>query len=542
MTASFLAEIRTQIGETMKDYKKMVIVILIIIAACVSFTVFFIQKTKKKDLDKASSATAVTDALYKNSYIYDCSEENISFICDSKEYSVQGKMEEAYTGIADIEIKNGRINKISIKPNYREGVIECFDDTSLSASEIGSLDFEDIKVPVYDLTGDEIKEYGMDNLVIGEENLRYVLDEGRVCSIIRTQVPQCRLIRVIIKNGSDIFYPTVALDSTDQLVIEGQETRNTSISDVNAYMTENNLSTLSVSSTGSIRMNGRSYEGDFRIVQTESGLVTINILPVEDYVRYVIPSEMPSSFSKEALKTQAVCARTFAYSQMKNDTYAAYGANLDDSTDYQVYNASGSAQSCDQAVEETENQVIVQDGQLITCYYYSTSAGMTEDMEVWGSDTPGYIHKVESIDDNSPYYSWNASLDISGASDEEYGGLKNVEITAVSDSGYVLELTTSYEKGTRKYNKELDIRRFLGQYINKFTYNNGQEKGNMTLLPSAAFQVSDEGSGILNISGRGFGHGIGMSQYGAQKLAAQGYTYQDILSYYYNNITIQKKN
>ena len=82
---------------------------------------------------------------------------------------------------------------------------------------------------------------------------------------------------------------------------------------------------------------GSGYEGDLILRKEKKGYVLINEIPMEDYIRYVLPSEMPLSFSYEALKAQAVCARTFTYGQMKNDTYARYGANLDDSIAYQAY-------------------------------------------------------------------------------------------------------------------------------------------------------------------------------------------------------------
>ena len=112
---------------------------------------------------------------------------------------------------------------------------------------------------------------------------------------------------------------------------------------------------------------------------------------MEDYIRYVLPSEMPLSFSYEALKAQAVCARTFTYGQMKNDTYARYGANLDDSIAYQAYHATTSYEVTDQAVADTAGMVMTYKGKLADCYYYSTSPGYSENLEVWNAASPGYL-------------------------------------------------------------------------------------------------------------------------------------------------------
>ena len=118
------------------------------------------------------------------------------------------------------------------------------------------------------------------------------------------------------------------------------------------------------------------------------GIVLINELPVEDYVRYVLPSEMPSSFNREALKAQAVCARTFAYRQMKSDDYAEYGANLDNTTAYQVYHGAEPTKATNQAVRDTQGMVLTSEGELIDCYYYSTSAGYGENLEGWDAKSP----------------------------------------------------------------------------------------------------------------------------------------------------------
>lgn len=84
--------------------------------------------------------------------------------------------------------------------------------------------------------------------------------------------------------------------------------------------------------------------------RADEGYVLINDVPIETYLRYVVPSEMPTKFSYEALKAQAVCARTFAYKQMQGNTYAEYGANLDDSTAFQVYHAASAYEVTDRAV------------------------------------------------------------------------------------------------------------------------------------------------------------------------------------------------
>ena len=99
----------------------------------------------------------------------------------------------------------------------------------------------------------------------------------------------------------------------------------------------------------------------------------------------MVPSEMPASYEKEALKAQAVCARTYAYRQIQGNTYGQYGAHVDDSTSFQVYNNITTSERTDQAVDETYGQMLFYNDTPIEAFYYSTSCGHGADGSVWGS-------------------------------------------------------------------------------------------------------------------------------------------------------------
>ena len=120
-----------------------------------------------------------------------------------------------------------------------------------------------------------------------------------------------------------------------------------------------------------------SYAGTLELRTTAEGIVIINELPVETYLCKVVPSEMPASYELEALKAQAVCARSYAYQQMAEYGYPEYEAHVNDSTDYQVYGNSQAQEASSQAVNETQGQVARFNGQIVTTYYYSTSCGKT---------------------------------------------------------------------------------------------------------------------------------------------------------------------
>ena len=250
---------------------------------------------------------------------------------------------------------------------------------------------------------------------------------------------------------------------------------------------------------------------------------------------------MPTTFSYEALKAQAVCARTFAYSQMKDTTYQKYQANLDDSTAFQVYNAAGNFSITDKAVEDTIGEVVSYKDKLITCYYFSTCSKKTENMEVWGADTPDYIHMVTSEDKNSPYYSWRATLNLANLVNDKLGPLESITTDKISQNGYVLKLTAHYEKGDVIYTKENDIRFFLGKCLERIRLADDTVRTDMVSVPSACFQIISANDKEVVLLGGGFGHGIGLSQYGADQMAEDGADYREILKYYYNHVEIKDK-
>ena len=137
-----------------------------------------------------------------------------------------------------------------------------------------------------------------------------------------------------------------------------------------------------------------AYRGSMEIRKTGQGFVVINELPVEEYLYGVVPSEMPVSYPMEALKAQAICARTYVYAHLESPGYGEYGAHVDDSTGYQVYNNTAEKEEAIQAVQETKGEVVRLNGELVDTYYYSTSCGFGADERVWN---PGEGKKVSYL-------------------------------------------------------------------------------------------------------------------------------------------------
>ena len=117
------------------------------------------------------------------------------------------------------------------------------------------------------------------------------------------------------------------------------------------------------------------YPGSFVIYKSEEGLLVVNELDLEMYLRYVVPSEMPSSYEKEALKAQAVCARTYACARIREKTWENYHADVDDSVESQVYHNMEAQPETDAAVAETEGKIITCGGEPIQAYFSQPPAG-----------------------------------------------------------------------------------------------------------------------------------------------------------------------
>ncbi len=132
------------------------------------------------------------------------------------------------------------------------------------------------------------------------------------------------------------------------------------------------------------RMQGTpEYYGRIQIYKEESGYSIINIVPMEEYLLAVVPSEMPSNYPLEALKAQAVCARSYAYHYVVNEPGLPHDAHMNDSTDYQVYNNIQETDATNLAVRETEGMLLTDEGVPVSTYFFSTSCGFTTNETIW---------------------------------------------------------------------------------------------------------------------------------------------------------------
>ena len=255
----------------------------------------------------------------------------------------------------------------------------------------------------------------------------------------------------------------------------------------------------------------------------------ISAIPFEDYIKGVVASEMPSSFEIEALKAQAVASRSYAMYQINGSKNREY--DLTNTTANQVYKNDNELKQIwkeeypkkinkiKKAIEQTSGEYLTYNSTVINAMFFSTSTGVTENSEEIFSSALPYLRSTSSKwDESSPSYIDTYKFSINDFYNKLSLPINNkLEITEV-------------EKTTTGRTKKLKIN---GQEIN------GRQLAKKLNLRSNYFDIIQNGDSIT-ITTKGFGHGVGMSQYGANGMAQEGYKYDEILKYYYKNTELKK--
>lgn len=292
------------------------------------------------------------------------------------------------------------------------------------------------------------------------------------------------------------------------------------------------------------------YPGSILFRATNGKLDAINSVDVEDYLRGVVPYEIGKLDSSriEALKAQAVAARTYAYKHF--NSREAMGFDVFADTKDQVYKGLESATALtDDAVKATAGVVMTYNGEFIIAYYHSTCGGITETLATWNRADLPYLKSVPDRRpdgkpwcDESSYIKWerrfadkeiaklfkaNASEAKAVFSDKNGADFKKVKSVKVKDklkSGRIMTLRVETDKG--HFDVLTDRTRWLFKKAG-------------AILPSSFFSIKKDGKEWV-LTGTGFGHGVGMCQMGVRARAQAGQSYQEILSHYYQGITLEK--
>ncbi|HEY9677305.1 MAG TPA: SpoIID/LytB domain-containing protein [Drouetiella sp.] len=273
-------------------------------------------------------------------------------------------------------------------------------------------------------------------------------------------------------------------------------------------------------------VNGKLYRGALWLkpclqdaASDSNGITAINIVDLEDYLLSVLPSEMPASWPLEALKAQAVAARSYAIANIGKHSRDGY--DLRATVDDQVYlGVTQENPRSNRAVAETEGIILKHEGRPVSAFFHSTSGGSTEVAEyVWGKPVP-YLRMVPDYDDMSPHFAWNrkvAVMDLQRAVCPELGSLSSFQIVSRTPSNRVKDVMATGVNGSKTISSDLLRKAFK--------------------LPSTNFNVVCK-DGNFEFLGRGSGHGLGLSQWGARALAEHGYNAAQILTYYYKDVSV----
>lgn len=330
---------------------------------------------------------------------------------------------------------------------------------------------------------------------------------------------------------------------------------------------------------------GYRYYGGFEYQRVTGGAINvINVVAMDDYVKGVIPWEMSSDWPIEALKAQAVCARTYAACQTK---HRSQGFDICATTHCQVYQGTAASSSySDSAVDQTAGQCLYYNGQLVQeAVYYSSNGGASEDsVNVWGNEVAYLKGKIDpyeaQVASRISKYHWSTTYtaaeltSLLNSKGYGVGTVKNMYVSAFTDMGNVYSVTFVGMSGTKTITREA-CRSVLNLRSQRFTITGGTgsggysvnesgesvDSGSMRVIDGSGSTVSiagsayvitsngtvalgqgaaagSAGSGSFTITGSGYGHNVGMSQWGAYAMAGLGRTYREILQFYYTGVTI----
>ena len=275
-------------------------------------------------------------------------------------------------------------------------------------------------------------------------------------------------------------------------------------------------------------INGKKYFGGVRFDKKNNSLTVINIAAVEEYLRGVIPNEMSPSFHTEALKAQVVAARSFT---LKNrNRHGSEGYDLCANNHCQFYGGVDSADSVtDKIISETRGQLVMHGDKIVDTNFHTDSGGMTESVaEVWGSAAP-HLQAVEELEKHTQRWTQEFSVtDFSSRFGGNFGNLKNIKLSPLKIGKATADRSIS---GRVKFAQIVGSKKTL-----QLT---GNELRSKFSLPSTLFDVKISGGKVI-FEGYGRGHGVGMSQYGANAYAKSGWDYEKILKHYYSGTELKK--
>lgn len=550
-----------------------------------------------------------TREQFQNVYITSVSGATITAVCGDEKKTWESVSEVTVQGVADVELVEGKVIKITKKPEEITGKILNIKENSIVLEEYGEVVLHrDFVIYHRDKSG-EIYAGSKSDLTVGSAGVSFVAAGKEICAAIIGE-EELENIRVLLKNNEGTSYDmdkvTVTAD-VDYTVKQKEGTASHKKGEKVTFSKDTVKEPIVISTgrKGRLQIEGLKrqqgvpwYRGELELSAGDNGIRAINELSLEEYLYSVVPSEMPAEYSPEALKAQAVCARTYAVQQMKNQRLAKEGAHVDDSVSFQVYNNLQEDERAVQAVQATKNQIVTYQGKAVTTYFFSASCGSTSGMkDVWFTKKdvaylPSQIQtvpqsrrdlskeddfisfmkeSVQTVDNTSPWYRWETTISAENIKKsiekniadryavnktqiqtkskdniwqsrpvESVGDIKNITVKQRGEGGVVSIIEIEGTKNTVQVYTEYNIRLLLAGVNTIYKRQDKQEVTGLTLLPSGFFYLEKKGDSYV-FHGGGYGHGVGMSQNGANTMAKQGKTYSDILTFYFPGTKVQER-
>jgi len=308
-----------------------------------------------------------------------------------------------------------------------------------------------------------------------------------------------------------------------------------------------------------ISVSGKRFRGEIELMNRNGTITVVNVIGIDQYLYGVLPAEMVPSWPIEALKAQAVAARTYALHN--GSKHASLGFDVCTTTDCQVYRGyDGEAEQTNRAVDATRGEVLTYQGEVILAVFHSSGGGYTENSEnVWSSPVP-YLRGVRDFDQDSTHYSWSLILSPTEFSNKlqtngySIGRIQAIQLSPMKKSpqgsadrgvsGRVIQMTVVGSRGTAVISGT-KLRTILGLKSTCFDiYLQESQSGVKLHIEEASDGWSSHSGNQLIIEGSGWGHGLGLSQWGAKAYAEENPStenlYVEILTHYYSGAKIEK--
>ena len=520
--------------------------------------------------------------------------------------------------VADLNFVLGNLQELEVKTEKVNGKVLKMSSEEVEIEGVGIYPLSE-NMQYYRLY-DRLENVGRSEVRLGYDFTDFVIEDGQIQAALLVKDEKMENIRVLIKNSNFDGYYHEKIEgkaNVDMELVYGEERMEIaagekfSIDSDSEYFKNNRIYLIPKALTGrcvftNIERNngGQGYYGVFELEKREEGILLINEVLLEEYLYAVVPSEMLGYYPLEALKAQAISARTYAYNKMIHCGLSSYGANLDDSATYQVYNNIKENANTTTAVKETRGQILYAEDGLAETYYYSTSCGFGTNAAIWNENNAntlpylqakemtigkasytseklqteeGFEEFISKIDPShfeaeESWYRWTyehknmekiaeklvsrlesyPNYVFTSFEGENWGHMpledgfviKDIQVKRRGAGGTIEELLITTDKGNFLVKNEYHVRAVITDGESKANLQNDKSYACGNLLPSAFFMIETEKmDGIVSgikLIGGGFGHGVGMSQNGAKNLADSGYSAKEILEFYYEGCEVRE--